>query len=457
MTVSRQTVLAAVAVVALFGCGGSGDSFREIAPTPRRVVVWIGEDGLDSESAERLRSLGVDEVVIRRGTLDLEGAMPLLRLGDAPPVEGPIPVGIALEVRGVREGLGKAAAEAVWRGLEAELDGEVPAEVILDMPQLAQGLDEFVISLTEASGVPVVPLFSFDQLQRDMAVEVAEAARVCLVPAFGTDGADLRGVGELDPLPLAKKLEQLAGTGVRVRLAVVLTPRTEPPLVGPGEDLDSLTEERTATVSTASTLDRSFVFKRAAKWSGRDWKEGESVAVRWFDAARLYAALAEIHRLVLPEVAGWDLVTLPPVERSLGLGRETFLRFLGGEGPAPELTVDVDREGRSLRVTVANPGPFVTAVSNHGNWVQISVDDGWVEAREGGSFDRVILGTASGDDWRDGDLERANGVRFSEIYIGPGERITSGQVRLPSSGTPVTVRWHFTLSDGTAITGQVQR
>jgi hypothetical protein len=446
-----------VAVLALCGCGASDDSFREIAPTPRRVVVWIGEDGLDSESAERLHSLGVDEVVVRRGILDLEGAMPLLRLSAAPPVEGPIPVAIALEVSGVRDGLGTAAAEAVWRGLEAELDGEVPAEVILDMPQLAQGLDEFVISLTEASGVPVVPLFSFDQLQRDAAVEVAEAARACIVPAFGTDGADLRGVGELDPLPLAKKLERLAGTGVRVRLAVVLTPRTEPPLAGPGEDLDLLTEERTATASTSSTLDRSFVFKRAATWSGRDWKQGESVAVRWFDAARLHAALAEIHRLVLPEVAGWDLVTLPPEERSLGLGRETFLRFLGGEGPAPELEVDVDREGRTLRVTVVNSGPFVTAVSNHGNWVQVSVDEGWVQTNEPGSFDRVSLGTASGDDWRDGDLERANGVRFSEIYVGPGERITSGQVQMPSSGTRVTVRWYFTLSDGTAITGQVRR
>jgi hypothetical protein len=288
-------------------------------------------------------------------------------------------------------------------------------------------------------------------------VEIAEAARMCIVPAFGTEGADLRGLGELDPLPLDKKLERLAGTGVRVRLAVVLAPRTDPPLAGPGEDLDSLTEERIATVSTTSTLDRTFVFKRAVTWSGRNWKEGDSVAVTWFDAARLHAALAEIHRLVLPEVAGWDLVSLPPEGRTLGLGREALLRYLGGEGPAPELEVGVDRQGRAVEVSVVNPGPFVTAVSNHGNWVQISVDDGWVQARDRGSFDRVSVGTVRGDEWRDGDVDRVNGVRFSEIYVGPGERITSGEVRLPSSGNPVTVRWHFTLSDGSAITGSVQR
>jgi len=284
---------------------------------------------------------------------------------------------------------------------------------------------------------------------------MAAAARICVLPAFGTEGADLRGIGELDPLPLWKKLEPLAGSGVRVRLAVVLTPRTDPVLKGPGDDLNPLTG--VASMSTTSTLDRTFTFESNASWSGRNWQKNDSVAVRWVDAARLNAALTEMHRLVLPEVAGWDLVTLPAEDQALGLGRETLLRYLEGEGPAPDVEVDVERDGRSVRVSVTNSGLFVTAVSNHGNWIQVSADEGWIQARDRGSFDGLRLGNARGRDWNEGDLDRFNGVRFSEVYLGPEEQVSSGAVRLPSSRSKVTVRWNLTLSDGSAVTGEVTR
>ena len=455
MKTMRSALPAVILTALLFGCGGGGPSFQEVAPTPRRLVVWLGAEGLDAESAERMRAAGVDEVVVRRGSVNLAGRAPVLRFNPMPPVEGAIPVGIALDVQGVREDLDRAAAEAVWRAIDAELDGSVPAELILDVPRLTESLDEFVTSLTEVSGVSVVPLLSFEQIQREGGIRTATGARTCVLPAFGTDGADLRGVRELGPLPLWKKLEPLAGSGVRIRLAVVLTPRTEPALEGPGDDLDPLTG--VATVSTTSTLDRTFTFETAANWSGRSWQKSDSVAVRWVDAARLNAALTEMHRLVLPEVAGWDLVALPPEDQSLGLGRETLLRYLEGEGPAPVVEVDVRRDGRSVRVSLTNTGPFVTAVSNHGNWVQVSVDKGWIQARDRGSFDGLRLGNARGHDWSEGDQDRFNGVRFSEVYLGPDEEVSSGSVRLPSSSSKVTVSWNLTLSDGSAVTGDVNR
>jgi hypothetical protein len=418
-------------------------------------VVWLGDEGLDAETAERMRSAGVDEVVVRRGSMNLGGRAPVLRFNTMPPVEGPIPVGIALEVQGVNEDLDRAAAEAVWRAISAELDGSVPAEVILDVPRLTEDLGEFVTLLTEISGVSVVPLLSFEQIQHEHGLRAAMAARLCVIPAFGANGADLRGIGELDPLPLRKKLEPLVASGVRVRLAVVVTPRAEPALEGPGEDLDPLT--RATTVSTTSTLDRTFTFERAATWSKRSWEEGDSVAVRWVDAARLHAALVEMHRLAIPEVAGWDLVALPPEERALGLGRETLLRYLEGEGPGPEVEVEVERQGQSLRVVLANKGPFVTAVTNHGNWVQVSVAEGWLRARDQGTFDGIRRGNAHGDDWREGDSDRFNGARFTEVYLGPGERVASGSIRLPSSRSRVNVRWNLTLSDGSAVTGHLER
>jgi hypothetical protein len=451
----KRALSVAIGVALVLGCGGGGPSFQEVAPIPRRMVVWLGDEGLDAATAERMRVAGVDEVVVRRGSMNLGGRAPALRFNTMPPVEGAIPVGIALEVQGLRENLDRAAAEAVWRAISAELDGSVPAELILDAPRLAEGFGEFVTALTEISGVSVVPLLSFDQLQDGYGLRAAEAARICVVPAFGTDGADLRGVGELDPLPLRKKLEAIADSGVRVRLAVVVMPRAEPELESPGDDLDPLT--RAATVSTTSTLDRTFTFERASSWSGRSWKAGDSVALRWVDAARLHASLMEMHRLVLPELAGWDLVALPPVGRALGLGRETLLRYLEGEGPGPEIEVDVERDGQILRVALANPGPFVTAVTNHGNWVQVSVNESWVRARDQGSFDGLRRGNVQGGDWREGDSDQFNGVRFSETYLGPGERVASGWVRLPSSRSKVTIEWNLTLSDGSAVTGQVIR
>ena len=173
----KRALSAAVMTVLVLGCGGRGPSFHEVAPTPRRLVVWLGDEGLDSATAQRMRDAGVDEIVVRRGSMNLSGQAPVLRFNPAPPVEGAIPVGIELEVQGVRADLDRSAADAVWRAIDAELAGSVPAELILDLPRLAEGLDEFVTALTEASGVSVVPLLSFDQIQNEEGLRTAAAAR----------------------------------------------------------------------------------------------------------------------------------------------------------------------------------------------------------------------------------------------------------------------------------------
>ncbi len=444
-----------VTVALAVACGARPPAYDQSVRAPRRAVVWLADGGIDRVTAERLHRTGIDQLVQRRGAVDLAGSAPVLRLRTAAAVEGPIPVAVALEVTGVRDDLGRSQAEAVWRGLAAELDGAVPAELILDLPRLAVGLETFIVALSEVSGVAVVPLLSFEQLQTENGRRVAAAVRTCVVPAYGSDGADLRDIGELDPLPLVNKLESVARSGVRVRPAIVIRPRTEPPLPTLSEGLDTLTEDDATEVSTSSVLDRSFRFNRAMSWNGRRWDRGEVVAVMWQDASRLHAALTEIHRLSLPEVAGWDLVPIPPPDLALGLPRGTLVRYLGGEGPSPDLEVRVDRSGRSARAAMVNRGPFTSTVSRFGNWLQISVPDGWVSAREPGGFERVSRGTVRNGEWSEGDLERANAVRFYEYYLAPGETVVTGSVLLPSSRSRVVVRWNLTLSDGSKQAGEM--
>jgi hypothetical protein len=452
-----KRVVLSFAFLAVVACGGQSPVPRDIAPTPRRLVVWLDASGIDEATADRLQRVGVDEVVMRRGSVDLSGQAPVLRIGSAGPVEGSIPLGIAVEVTGVRPDLGEAAATAVWRALETDLGGALPAEVILDLPDLGQGLDEFVVAFRELSGLSVVPVLSFTQLETDLGRRVAEAAGSCIVPAFGTDGSVLRGIGERDPLPLRDKLEPLADSGVRVRIGIVIQPRTEPGLKGPGDDLDRLTENGVATVSTNSNLDRTFIFEKNVSWSGSQWSPGDAVAVRWMDASRLHAAFDESQKLLLPELGGWDLLLLPPPELELGLSRETLIRYLGGEGPEPVVDLDVQRSGRNLRVSLSNPGPFATAVTNHGNWLEVSVDEGWLKVDGRGSFERLARGTVSGEQWEQGDYERVNAARFFEVFMAPGERLTSGTIHVSSDRSPVRVRFNLTLSDGTAVTGEVTR
>jgi hypothetical protein len=176
--------------------------------------------------------------------------------------------------------------------------------------------------------------------------------------------------------------------------------------------------------------------------------------VRWIDASRLHAAIAESHGLLLPELGGWDVMMLPPDGVKLGLSRDTLIRYLGGEGPEPTVDLDVQRSGRSLRVTLSNIGPFATAVSNHGNWLEVSVEDGWLTVDGRGSFERLTRGTVSDGRWDQGDFERVNAARFFEIYLAPGETVTSGAIQVPSSRSRVTVRYSLTLSDGTAVAGE---
>ena len=453
----RCATTAAIVVLVASSCadGSRRAPLVEVAPDPRRAVVWLAGRGIDEITAAELARVGIDEVVVRRGVVDLAGGAPVLRFDPKPAIAGGLPAGVLLRVEGARADLDPAIAASVWRAVIADEAGARPAEIVLDLPDLPAGSAEFVARLAAAAAVPVVPGLSVSQLGEEEGRRVAQSAGRCVVPAFGTGHSDLRGVGEGGTLPLAKKLEPLVGLGVGVRIGIGLAPIVRPALGEWGDDIGPLTESENAEVRTSSELDRTFVVRTPLDWSGRRWAPGESLAVRWWDVSRLHACLAEIDRMALPEVVGWDLVPLPPAGARLGIGEEALLSYLDGSGPAPEVRVDVVRSGGTVRVSLTNGGLFSSAVSGVGNWLEVAAAQGPVLVGDRGSFDSIELGTRRSGEWQAMVGEVADAVRFRETHLGPREQLTTGPVRLAVSRSQVRVRWHLLLSSGQELSGEL--
>jgi len=452
----RGFLPAALCLALAAGCGGGSapSGYPGAPPLVRRTVVWLGETGIDEASSLSLRRLGVDLLVVDRGRVSLAHGMPVLRLKPAPPVEGGLPVAVALRLDEIRPDLDPEAADALWRTLITELGGRPPAELLLDLPEVPPGMSEFVARLVQVATVAVLPVVTAEQAGREDVAAVLEAAGRCVVLTFGNLEL-MRPGATISDLPLDEQLQLLAARGVRVRIGVVLRPQTDPAVSGWGDDLNPLTDQKLTQVSTSSSLDRTFVFRRDAEWSGRSWASGSSVAVRWMDAARLHRALWQATHLLVPEVEGWDLVTLPPPAPALGISREALERYLSGAGPAPALRVEVRRSGRSLRVVAVNAGPFSSAVSAYGNWVEVAVDSGQLVAEKRGDFDRILLGSRRQGKWHTAEGGAVDAVRLAETFVGAGEEIVSGEVRLPSSRSTVEIRWHLLLTTGESVSGLV--
>jgi len=454
---SRCLVALVFGLLTLTACAdpNQGLGSGEVAPIPKKMTVWLTEDGIDADTADRLAAVGVDQLVVRRGSILLASGAPVVRLLASPPVAGPIPIAVALEVRGLGSTTDDDAADAVWAALEADFGDQPPVQLILDLPELGDGAGGFVSRLAQRSGLAVVPILTAAQLDTEIGRGVARAAHRCIVPAFGSQDADLRGLGGADSRPLSAKLAAVRDLDVRVRAAVGLRPKTSPEVDGWAADVDVLTDETVAEIKRTSTLNRSFLTKGPLSWAGRSFAAGETIAVAWVDAARLGLFLTECHRTILPEVDGWDLVSLPPVGPNLGLDREELIRYLGGEGPAPEVEVQVKRNGRNLSVRLANPSVFRSAITGFGNWVQVELESGMLVATSRGTFDHVILGELENGEWRPNPTGGPNAVRFAETYLAPGEELETGSIRLPSNRSKVRVRWQIQVSDGSTVTGVV--
>lgn len=454
---------AAVMTAALLAGGLIGCGHRDVSPAPairtmpRRTVVWVGAAGADLMTVSELKRAGVDELAVHRGKVELGKGIPVLRTVPAPPLAEGLPTAAVLTLIPELDEVDPAAADAVWRALARDLEAGIPpVELLVEMPRTADRLDEFVSRLANVSGLPVIPVLATSQLVDSRAVAVARRAGNCLVIALGQTSAwrkDARPVVG----GLRDALAPLAAAGAGVRVGLVVAPESQPPLQGWGEDLNPLSEPANAEILPSSTLERSFRMRRSLTWSGREWQTGQTVALSWTDAAELDAALGEAARLTVPVPLGWDVLWLPPADATpLGLSRDALLAYLDGEGPAPSLSVSLERSGSSLRVVVENSSPFPSALSRYANWVEVDARDTALVAEDRGDFDGIVLGNT-----RSGEFKRTSGsgvtaVRLLENYVAPGEKLRSGRIRLAGRRVVPAVRWHLQLSDGREVSGTVR-
>jgi hypothetical protein len=435
----------------LAGCGGSSENGLAPPLVSRQSVVWLTEEGIDSDTARHLKRAGVDLIMVRLGSVRLSSDVPVPMLVPVPPLAGDIDVGIALQIEQAKPEIEPSQAKVLWQALDEALGDLQPTEIALQLPEVRGGLQEFVDRLGRESGLKVLPVLTVDQLIIPEAIELVQAAKGCVVIAYGNPVL-LRPNASLSLEPLPEQLAPLRDLGVRVRVGMVLGPHTMPQLDSNAEDVNPLTENNLTEIKTAGQFDRVFAFREAATWSGRTWNPGDQIAMRWIDAARLDAALNEVNRLSLPEPGGWDLISLPPETSSYpGMTRETLWRYLSGDGPEPQVKVSIERAGSSFRIHFVNTGPFCPTVSSFENWLEVTVTSGYLIAEEPGAFDLLQRGNRNGDHWQEAVMGNVGSARFVEKYLGPYERLQTEWMRAVSTQAEVLVRWQLVLSNGKKV------
>lgn len=415
------------------------------APGTRHLRLWVRSD-FSREDAVRVKTVGIDEVVVYRGLVDLSAGTPILRLVAPPDLGKVIP---QTPVLGLRLGsrMQKINGEALWAALKPVL---ASSTVILDLREIPEGVADFLGEFEEVSGIKIIPLMAGEQLGEPEAQKVMSLLGECIIPLYGSAGPDFRGPGGLRRLPLAKQLAPLAGLGVKIGVGIGLRPLMAPAMKTWGGDLNQLFGDL-AEPATARTLNRAFIFRKDCSWGGRKWSAGEKLEGRWMDVARLSSAFRESDHLILPEISGWDLFGFPPEGAAMGLNQDGFLAYLTGRGPAPEILIMPEKSGRSLKIHLINRSPFISAVSKQGHWLEVSLPRGSLIVRGQGSFDSVVLGSLDSGRFKAGISDRVDAVRFFENYIGAGEEISTGTILLPSSRSDFFIHFRVLLSDGQEV------
>jgi len=446
---SMKRFLLFLILVLSAGCGGQQmQSVCVVDQGGRNLALWVNSD-FGVEEAERVQNMGVNELVVYRGLVDMRAGTPVLKMIRPPDSGDVLPTVPFLGLQVGNAVLGKKEAEFLSRVLQSSLDGG-GEKLILDLRELPEGISDFIAYLKEISERRVIPLLSRQQLSEKEGLATAVAAGEIVLPLYGSAGPGFRGMNGQRNLSLKKNLASLRSSGIRIRVGIGLKPLSEPRFPGWGGSLNQLSEDLAKSVP-ATGLDRAFVFRKSCLWGRKKWKAGDRIELRWMDSARLSQAFNESNALILPEISGWDLFGFPPAGQTAGLSRAGLLAYMAGRGPAPEISIKVEKSGPYVTVHLINRGPFISAFSKSGNWMEFSIPRGSLVVRNKGSFDSVVLGSFRSGSWKRGIADGVDAIRFYEDFIGNREELTTGKIILPSSRTKYRVKSRILLSDGQEI------
>jgi hypothetical protein len=315
------------------------------------------------------------------------------------------------------------------------------------------GLLPFAEAVARRRGTPVEVLLPARSVPAAARGRVPENVRFVAV-ALGNPPA--MGFPATTPADDLAALEEIDGTGVRYRVAIVVAPRATPsPGVG-GASLATLATPSVAEYRPAEWGDV-FVLRRPVDWGGTVLAARETIQVEAVDTARFHRDLGSILRGVRPRLEGWDVAGLPAREPTLGLSLEAFLDYLRGGQPFP--APDVQPEWISptrLRVALANPTPHSSAVASTGNYVEVRFAGTQMLDVVLGDFSGTDYGRIEGGVWRRAVARDANAVRLYLTYLPPTSRLAGATIAFFGRPLEVTARWMIRLGDGVELAGDLE-
>jgi len=440
-----RLVCAAALTIATMGAAG-GSAAERLSHR-----VWLLRGVPDETSLTALRDGGIDGLVVPVGEVVVGSEtcrLTLAPLGDLAATAG-WPVTPLVWVSGEGEAAG---------GAKTLLNELAPvARLLHGTNELAlaarapwPGLLAFARSLGEHGGGPVelvVPARSLAGLELE---RLPAGVRLNVVALGNPPALDLPAAPPGDDL---ENLERLDSTGVRYRVAVVVSPIVTPP---PGPRGASLAHVAQPTAAEYRPADRGddFLLRRPLDWGGVHLPAGTVVHVEAVDTARYHRDLGLILRPARPGLVGWDTVGLPDREPTLGLSLEAFIDYLRGGLPFPRPQVQAEwATPTRLRVALANPTPHGSALASTGNFVELRFEGTQLLDVTLGDFAGAEYGRIEGGSWRRAVAREANGVRLFLTCVPPVSRFAGTAVTFFSRPRTITTRWVVRLGDGQEIAG----
>lgn len=481
---SGRRTAPALALLLVLGTG-CGDAPHG-RPRPPGSAVWVGAaGGLSAGTLRRLRAAGAGELFVEAATVRVapDGAPRVERAewgsrGALPPT----PATLVLRLETVPPPAAAGRLAAAWRPLRRHAEAAGLRVVGLhalgpgDSPAALAELAELVGALRRALPGHLHLSASLPRSGLDLAAAADLARRVdfVAVPLYGPPEGepslgDAEAADHWDPERVARDLERLEALGVDFLLGlgtVGHAVRTDPGgraraldtrlrladlLADPALRLRPLDLEALGAGEVAQSFDVRRP-TRVGRWS---LAPGESVRVVRAAPAHLQAFRRRAAEV--PGYLGTLFHRLAAPEEELSLGGAALAGVLADEpaDPRPRPRVEVvGRRGRrhELVVGLANPSPHDSDVSlGDWNYLELSVDGGWISEVRPGGFDRHRLSRGAEDlaptvaGWREPDT-----VRLYTAYLPPRSALEPARVTIETRrpDARVSLNGRFLLPDG---------